>query len=156
MLCFPTRADEDLGAFNSNVVAADTIASSVRPLSVPNIERQIVPGARYDEPFDPAFAQGTAFMGTKVMDGKKFSVHVEECDRAIVQHDHFRLSGRHVINLCYHVETFECHGSSFLSALSYDETSILTPITHMRSVYFNSPPTASPCRCIKPAWVWIK
>jgi hypothetical protein len=93
-LGLPARTDKDVIAFHAHLVATDTVPASVCPLSVSDVEREIMPRTRHHKSLHSPFMQGTAFMGAKVVNGKILSVHIEQCDGTVIDRDYFRLTGR--------------------------------------------------------------
>jgi len=87
VLDLSTRTDENVVAFYLHVVATHTIAAAIHPLSVANIECQIVPRAGDHKSFEAAFAQRSPFVGTQIVNRKVFPIDVEEGDLPLVQGD---------------------------------------------------------------------
>lgn len=54
-LTLATRADVDVAALDTNLIAADAIAAPVGPLAVANIERKVMPWAGHNKAFHAPF-----------------------------------------------------------------------------------------------------
>jgi hypothetical protein len=99
VLAFPSRTDIDLVALDTYFVTADTIPSSIGALAIPDIEREVMPGARDNEPLHSAFIQRTALVRTEVMYGIDLPLDVEQGDGTVVERDNFGSARRQVFDL---------------------------------------------------------
>src|SRR5512145_730006 len=83
-LAFPPAADEHFTRFDAHFVTPHAISTPIRPLTVPKIECQIVPGAGNHMPLHAPLAQRPSFMRTKIGNGVKGSVHIEDSDCLLI------------------------------------------------------------------------
>lgn len=94
------RSHQNIRSVHAGFITADAVASTVRSLPVSDIERKVMPRAGDYKPFQPAFDQRSAFMGTTVVNRIILAVNVEQRDGPRVDHDHLRLSGGQFIDAC--------------------------------------------------------